>query len=235
MCSPERLDAVPSYRVPAAMSVFVTGTGTGVGKTVACAALMRRYRDLPFLRYWKPVQTGAPPDDDAQSVRIWSRAGAAAILPNQYSFPAPRSPHLAAELANREISFADLCDRYKQHASAGPLLVEGAGGVLVPLNRRETWLDLFACVRPSIVLVASTALGTINHTLLSISELRRANLAPVGVIFCGRPDSDNIRTILDFGQVPNLGCFHFEPKADFPDVLDESGLDPGGLLLRCFS
>ena len=216
------------------MSVFVTGTGTGVGKTVASAALMRRYRAVRGLRYWKPVQTGSPPDDDARSVREWCEVPDSAILPNVFRFPAPRSPHHAAELAGAEISLSVLQAEYLRHEQAGPLLCEGAGGILVPLNRKETWLDLLAVLRPSIVLVAATGLGTINHTLLSIAQLRQSNLLPVGIIFCGARDDDNVRTIVEFGGVPELGCFAFHPESDSMESLDSAALDPAGRLATHF-
>ncbi len=212
------------------MSVFVTGTGTGVGKTVACAALMRHFADVPALRYWKPVQTGNPPDDDAAFVARLAGVPSDRILPNLYCFSEPRSPHYAAEVAGSVVSFERLCAEHEALDRLGPLLVEGAGGVCVPLDRTCTWLDFLQTTGSPAVLVASTALGTINHSLLSLAALRNAGVRVLGVLFCGKYDEDNVRTVAEMGEVAVLGCFYFDAERDTGASWGRPDLDPQGLI-----
>ncbi len=207
------------------MSIFLTGTDTGVGKTHTAAALLLRY---PGLRYWKPVQTG--PDDDRATARALSGLSADRFLSTGWSFRAPLAPHLAAELEGRadEVSVARIHERFNEYARTGPLLVEGAGGLLVPLRRvpRETWLAFIIEANLPVVIAARTALGTINHTLLTIQALRGAGARALGVVFCGADNPDNRRTIAQFGGVDDLGCF------DAADRVETWSLDPRGVLAQ---
>lgn len=206
------------------MSLFVCGTDTGVGKTILSAALFRRYApDNPALRYWKPVQTGD--DDDCAEVLRLSGLPAERAYPNQYKFQAPLSPHRAAELEHSEVSFDALIERYVELSRSGPLLLEGAGGLLVPLNRRYTWLDFLERARLPVVLAARSGLGTINHSLLTLAALRSRAIPVAGVVFCGTPENpDNFRTVAEFGSVSVVGCFSYAPGAPLGDP------DPAGLL-----
>ncbi len=206
------------------MSVFVCGTDTGVGKTILSAALFKRYApENPGLRYWKPVQTGDD-DDRADVLRLSGMAEDRACL-NLYKFQAPLSPHRAAELENAEVNFDALLERHAELSRGGPLLLEGAGGLLVPLNRRYTWLDFLERARLPVVIAARSGLGTINHSLLTLAVLRARAIPVAGVVFCGTPDNpDNFRTVAEFGAVSVLGCFTYAPGAPLSDP------DPDGLL-----
>ncbi|MCE9596580.1 MAG: dethiobiotin synthase [Spirochaetia bacterium] len=204
------------------MALFVTGTDTGVGKTHAAAAILHRYRHIKNIKYWKPVQTGIDVDPlDATIVRSLTGLDESFFLPTTLRYKAPLSPHRAAELENSVIDLDDLLTRFAQEAGnsqTAPLIVEGAGGILVPLNRKQTWIDFIHAASIPVVVVARTGLGTINHTLLTIEYLRRQAATIVGVIYCGESNEDNIRTISEMSGVPSLGQFYFRGIADFAMV-----------------
>jgi len=205
------------------MSLFISGTDTNVGKTFAAAVLMARYRDSGPL-YWKPVQTGFPPDDDRRTALELSGLREESFLPTGFTFREPLSPHRAAELEGRELSLDELCAKFREYEKRSSLLVEGAGGLLVPLNRRETWIDFLTELSLPVVLVARTGLGTINHSLLSIEILRRNSLKIVGVLFAGPPNEDNMNTVGQMSGIPVLGRIDYRSAADRPEDIDPNGL-----------
>ena len=181
--------------------LFVTGTDTGVGKTVACAALLCRYRGAAALRYWKPVQTGVEQDDDTAQVRSLASARDEEIFDRGLRFKKPASPHLAARRADQTISLP----RLREMLPAGEQarwLVEGAGGALVPLNDASTMADFMVLLRLPAVIVARSGLGTINHTLLTIEALRARSIAVAGVAMIGEPNAGNAAAIEHYGRVP---------------------------------
>ncbi|MEM1006636.1 MAG: dethiobiotin synthase, partial [Pseudomonadota bacterium] len=175
-------------------ALIVTGTDTGVGKTIFSAGLTQALG----ARYWKPVQSGLDDVTDTETVRVLSGAD---ILPEVYRLRKPASPHLSAEEMGIEIRLQQLT----LPDTAGPLIIEGAGGVMVPLNRQLVMLDLFAHWQAPVVVVARTALGTINHTLLSLRALREAGCPVIGVAFVGDAEPDVEQTIAEMGQVRHLG------------------------------
>ena len=177
--------------------LIVTGTDTGVGKTVFAAALAGALQAT----YWKPIQCGLA--DGGDSTRVQELAGLAPdrILPEAYRLAMPASPHRAAEAEEIEISLS----RLGLPEGSGPLVVEGAGGLMVPLNRQALMIDLFAWWRLPVVLVARTALGTINHSLLSIEALNGRNIPILGIAFVGEEIADTERTITEMGNVRRLG------------------------------
>jgi dethiobiotin synthetase len=179
------------------MRIVVTGTDTDVGKTVFSAGLTR------FLDgyYWKPVQAGLEGETDTAEVQRLSGLPAGRMLPERWRLHTPASPHLAAERDGVIIDPAQL----NPPTVPRPLIIEGAGGLMVPLTRRELLIDLFARWRVPVVLCARTALGTLNHTLLSIEALRRRSIPIVGVALLGAEHVDNARTLGEFGGVPVLG------------------------------
>jgi dethiobiotin synthetase len=190
------LKLIGSLSAPA---YIITGTDTDVGKTTVTAELLRITRG----RYWKPVQSG--PDHDTKTVRAKTRLGAKHFLPESYMLRQPLSPHRAAELDGVKISAAKILRDCKKHLAAdgpSPLLIEGAGGLMVPITRRLLQIDLFAdiqAIAPApIILVARTGLGTINHTLLSLAAIRARGLQLGGIIFNGPRNDDNVRTVMDF-------------------------------------
>jgi len=175
--------------------LFVTGTDTGVGKTVVSAVLLAGRGG----HYWKPVQSGADQDSDSQTVARLSGRGPGCVLPEAYRLAAPLSPHQAALLEGVRIDPARLA--LPEVPGGGPLVVEGAGGVLVPLAPGLLMADLMAALGLPVLVVARSGLGTINHTLLTVGELRRRALDVAGVVLCGPRDAANREAIESYGQV----------------------------------
>lgn len=185
--------------------LFVTGTDTGVGKTVVSAALLHRFRAVPRLRYWKPVQTGIEIDDDTAEVLRLSATPADRVLTDGVRLPRPLSPHLSARLAGSPISVAGLLDVASRQSGEDRWIVEGAGGVLVPLNEGELMIDLMTVLGLPVVVVARSGLGTINHTLLTVEALRARALFVAGVVMVGPANPDNRIAIETHGRVTVVG------------------------------
>lgn len=197
--------------------LFVTGTDTNIGKTVLAAALMHRYRKALSVRYWKPVQTGFPEDDDTAVVRRLGSCSEAEILDTGIRLPRPLSPHLAAELNGTNIDMGALVATAS--AQAG-WIVEGAGGVLVPLNNADLMIDLIRLLGLAAVVMARSALGTINHTLLTLEALRSRHIPVAGVVMGGELNRDNRCAIEMYGRVSVLGEMPLIPNLS-PTILCE--------------
>lgn len=178
-------------------ALVITGTDTGIGKTVVAAGLA----SLLSGAYWKPVQSGLDGETDSQTVARLGGLTAERILPEAWRLSKPLSPHRAAELDDVAID----PDRLALPQVGGPLIVEGAGGLMVPLTRETLLIDIFARWRAPVVLCARTVLGTINHTLLSLEALRRRDIPVLGIVFVGAEMSGTERTIAESGQVRILG------------------------------
>lgn len=178
--------------------LIVTGTDTGIGKTVFAAALTGALG----ASYWKPVQAGLD-DDETDSERVARLAGLTPdrIVSEAWRLATPCSPHRAAEIDGVTID----PDALRIPAVPGPLVIEGAGGVMVPITRTLTFAHVFARWGLPIVLVARTALGTINHSLLSIEALRARGVPILGVAFIGEANEDSEATIAQMGKVNRLG------------------------------
>jgi dethiobiotin synthetase len=179
------------------MRIFVTGTDTNVGKTVFAAGLT----GLLDGYYWKPVQAGLDGEADSSVVRRLSGVPADRVLPEGWRLTTAASPHLAAERDGVALDIA----RLTLPTLNRPLVIEGAGGLMVPLTRQDLFIDVIARWGVAVVLCARTSLGTLNHTLLSLEALRRRAVPIVGVAFVGEPHADNERTIGEMGNVPVLG------------------------------
>ncbi len=213
--------------------LFVTGTGTGVGKTVAAAAIFLRYRDrVPGLRYWKPIQTGIEQDDDTATVA--RLIGSDQVLDAGIRLPRPLSPHLAARLAGRAIDIEAIAA--VPGPGRAPMIVEGAGGVLVPHNESALIVDLMIRLDLPALVVAASGLGTINHTLLTIEALRSRRLAVAGVLMVGSPNEENRAAIEAYGRVLVVGVLPpLDPLTPATLAAAASGLDPTGHLQACLS
>ncbi|RAZ87570.1 ATP-dependent dethiobiotin synthetase BioD [Mesorhizobium hawassense] len=179
------------------LQVVVTGTDTGIGKTVFAAGLTGLLDGI----YWKPVQAGIQEGTDSETVSKLAGLPAARVLPEAWRLNEPLSPHRAAELDGVEIDAETLA----LPTTDRPLVVEGAGGLMVPVNRRALYIDVFARWHAPVVLCARTGLGTINHTLLSIEALRARSIPLLGVAFIGEEMADTQRTIGEIGKVRVLG------------------------------
>ena len=174
----------------------VTGTDTDVGKTVFAAALAGHLGGW----YWKPVQAGLDGGTDAERVAALSGLPRERVLPEAYRLTTPCSPHRAAEIDGVEIDPARLALPAQR-----PLVVEGAGGALVPLRDDLLYADVFARWGLPAIVVARTELGTINHSLLTIEALLARGVGIHGVAFIGDPIEDSEATICRIGQVRRLG------------------------------
>lgn len=180
--------------------LFITGTDTGVGKTITSAWLCKHWQ----ADYWKPIQSGLEENTDSQSVAQFSGAS---IHSERYRLNQALSPHQAAEIDGVKIQLADFT---LPHAER--LIVEGAGGCMVPLNWRNTMLDLMKHLGSCALLVARSGLGTINHTCMSLQALKAAGVPVLGVVMVGPLEPSNRETIEHFGEVPVLAELpYFDP------------------------
>lgn len=168
----------------------VSGTDTDVGKTVFAAGLA----GLLGARYWKPVQAGLPADSD-----MAAELAGVEIVPEAYRLRLAASPHQGAAEEGITIDAQTLVP------PDGPLIIEGAGGVMVPLSRQTLFIDVFARWQIPLILCARTRLGTINHTLLSIAALRARCVPLLGVAFIGEAHAESEKIITEIGQVRRLG------------------------------
>lgn len=197
--------------------IVVTGTDTDVGKTVASAALALRLDAA----YWKPVQAGLDGGGDRDTV---AQLAGVKTVPEVYRLTTPCSPHRAAEIDGVTIDLDRLAP------PPGRVVIEGAGGALVPLTRELLYADLFARWQLPVVIVARTALGTINHSLLTIEALRSRGVPIAGMLFSGDEVPDSQNTICAIGRVRSLGRLpHLDPLT--PDSLRAAAasLDLDGL------
>jgi dethiobiotin synthetase len=190
-----------------ARRIVVTGTDTDIGKTVFATALARALGAT----YWKPIQAGTAEGTDAATAARLD----VPTIPEAYRLKTPCSPHRAAEIDGISID----SERLAIPEVDGMLVIEGAGGVLVPVTPDLLFADLFARWGEPVVLVARTALGTINHSLLSIEALRARGVPILGIAFVGDPVEDSEATIARIGGVRRLGRL---PRLDgiTPETLD---------------
>jgi len=194
---------------------FVTGTDTNVGKTVLSALLVAALDAI----YWKPVQTGAMEGTDREAVRAWAEIPEERLPLERYRFDAPVSPHLASreekvriDLDAFELPNASRDDKW---------IVEGAGGVLVPLNERDLMRDLMRRIGFPVIIAARTALGTINHTLLTLAALREANLPISGVVMIGERNDENRLAIERYGEACVIPTLRKIDRSTLLDVYDK--------------
>jgi dethiobiotin synthetase len=179
------------------LRLVVTGTDTGIGKTVFSAALT----DALGACYWKPIQSGLTEETDSETVLRLGRIPPQRILREAWRLKTPVSPHLSAEIDGVTIDPYAL----KPPATDSPLIIEGAGGLLVPLTRRETFADVFARWQIPVVLCSRTGLGTINHTLLSLEAMRQRRIPVLGIAFIGDAQPETQQIITEMGEVRVLG------------------------------
>lgn len=211
--------------------IVVAGTDTDIGKTVFSAALASAIGGY----YWKPVQAGLTGNTDAEVVGRLGGLPSSRIIPEAYRLNTPASPHLAAEIDGTLIDPSKL----SPFDLPTPLVIETAGGLMVPLTRTLLQIDLLAQWRLPVVLCASTRLGTINHSLLSIEVLKRRAIPILGIAFQGDANSDSESTIVALGGVRRLGRLPrlpslgpeslrlaFAENFRVPDLLSDGSLGP---------
>ncbi|MBC8311403.1 MAG: dethiobiotin synthase [Candidatus Marinimicrobia bacterium] len=177
--------------------LFVTGIGTDVGKTVVSAILAQKLQ----ADYWKPIQAGDLSNTDSMKVSQWVDTAISTIHPEVYRLTQPMSPHAAAE---RDGLCIDLLSMNLPKTDKN-LIIEGAGGLMVPLSQDELVIDLIAHFQAEVILVSRHYLGSINHTILSIEALRARNIRITGIIFNGDENKDTESIIESMCAVPILG------------------------------
>jgi dethiobiotin synthetase len=176
---------------------IVAGTDTDVGKTVFSAGLVRWLDGM----YWKPVQAGLDGETDTDVVRRLAALPPERVLPEAYRLRTPASPHWAAELDGITIDAARLAPAPTER----PLIIETAGGLLVPLTRSLLQIDAIATWRAPVILCARTRLGTLNHTFLSLEALRARKIPVLGIALIGAEHPDNARTLAELAGTKLLG------------------------------
>lgn len=196
-------------------SFFVTGIGTEVGKTVISAILVRALG----ADYWKPVQSGDLEWSDTDKVRTWSGVNDNTYFPEAYRLQQPMSPHAAAERDGVLIDRA----AFALPPTSRPLIVEGAGGLYVPLNRQDTMLDLIQDLGLPVILVSRHYLGSINHTLLSLSALKQRGIPLAGLVFNGPSNPDTETVIEQMAGVRHLFRVEEMEKIDSDTIAHLAG------------
>lgn len=191
-----------------AREYIITGTDTGVGKTAVSAMLMQGFAQGGHtVNYWKPIQSGLEGMVDTRMVQKLSGLSDAYFLKEAYVLTEPLSPHRAAEIDGVEIDL----DELEKPRVEGNLIIEGAGGLMVPITRRALFVNQFKRWDVPVILVARTGLGTINHTLLSIEALLARDIDVHGIIFVGERNIDNMMTI---GQISGVKILGHMPMLD---------------------
>jgi dethiobiotin synthetase len=189
---------------------FITGTDTNVGKTVLSALLVAALDAV----YWKPIQTGMSEGSDRETVIRLAGIPTSRTREEAYRFDPPVSPHLAAEWAGQRIDLSSI--RRPETAPGTPLIAEGAGGAMVPINDRDLMTDLMRHLGLPVIVASRNTLGTINHTLLTLAALERAGIETAGTVLIGPENSDNRAAIerhggrLVIGTIPPLARLHRE-------------------------
>lgn len=182
------------------MSIFIAGTDTDIGKTLVSSWLCLH----TGFSYFKPIQSGCTHETDSEIV---ARLSGSKVYPEAYRLKEPLSPHQAAKLEHVEIDMLSI-----ELPEIERIIVEGAGGLMVPINQKYLVIDLIKHLKLPVVLVAKSGLGTINHTLLSMEALRRRNIALHGVILTGPLNASNRTSIEDYGEISVL--------AELPQLID---------------
>lgn len=186
--------------------IFVTGIGTDVGKTLVSSILVEALK----ADYWKPVQTGSFFSTDTAKVQKWVSNSESKFHPEAYCLKQYMSPHAAAELEQTEI----LLSKINLPDTENTLIIEGAGGLMVPLNRSEFMIDMITKFDGEVILVVQNYLGSINHTLLSVEALKSRGLNILGLIFNGPPHQLSEDIILDTTKLKLLGRINKETDLD---------------------
>lgn len=178
-------------------TIVIVGTDTDVGKTVLSSLIMASCEEFS---YWKPIQSGLQTETDTEAVKRQSGCSDERILPEEYRLTEPLSPHLSARIDGVEIDTSSLMPPTKEH-----LLIETAGGVLVPINDTTLQIDILEAWSFPVIIASRTALGTINHTLLTIEALRKRSVPILGVVMIGAINENTEQAISHYGSVEILG------------------------------
>jgi len=193
------------------MKLFITGIGTDVGKTIASAIITQALE----ADYWKPIQAGDLTDSDSHKIKKYLSNTMTVIHPNSYAFKTPASPHLAAALDNITVDI----NLINEPETTNHLVIEGAGGIFVPLNDKDTIADL---IQPDykVIVVSRHYLGSINHTLLTVEALRHRKIDIAGIIFNGDKNVASEELILKKTGLKMIGRIDNEPYFDSNVIVD---------------
>lgn len=178
--------------------IFITGTDTGIGKSVVSALMTAGLSGT----YWKPIQSGLQEETDTEFVKRLTELPPAHFIEERYRLNEPLSPHASAAIDGVSISLTDfMLPEYETNH----MVVEGAGGLMVPLNDEAMIIDLIQLLDIPVLLVARSELGTLNHTFLSLEALRRRDIPVIGVIMNGPQNESNRKAIEKYGKVEVIG------------------------------
>jgi dethiobiotin synthetase len=177
--------------------IFITGIGTDVGKTIVSAILVEALE----ADYWKPVQAGDLKNSDSIKIKTLISNSLTFIHPEAYKLSQPMSPHAAADLDGVEINL----NNFTVPETHNNIIIEGAGGLMVPLNDKDLIIDLIKVLEVEVVLVSQNYLGSINHTILSLEALKSKGIKILGIIFSGDENSETEKFILNYSGLSCLG------------------------------
>lgn len=217
-----RRDADP-LRIFAGMSerIFITGIGTGVGKTITAAAIT----EALTADYWKPVQTGLMEGTDTDTVRSLLSNKVSVCHPEAWRLEAPASPHLAARLEHTRIETPPILQLADQYQPAHrPLVIEGAGGLMVPINEEVFTLDLIIALKARVLIVAQNYLGSINHAMLTARMLQHTGVPVIGWVF-GGDHHTNEDDVVKWSGYPKVG------RIPLTDTVDKAFIQQQAQLL----
>ena len=195
-------------------TIFITGNGTDIGKTIISAIITEHLE----ADYWKPVQSGELDNTDTMKVKSLVSNSKTIFHPEQFKLVQPLSPHASAEIDGVEIELED----FKLPSTTNHLVIEGAGGLMVPLNNRILIADLITHFKSSVIVVSRNYLGSINHTLLTIQELRSRDIPIIGIVFNGEHNPQTENFILQYTQLPLLFRVEMEEQIDKQTILKYS-------------
>ena len=195
-------------------TIFITGNGTDIGKTIISAIVTENLE----ADYWKPVQSGELENTDTMKVKRLVSNSKTVFHTERFKLIQPLSPHASAEIDGIQIQLDD----FKLPVTNNHIVIEGAGGLMVPLNNKILIADLITHFASSVILVSRNYLGSINHTLLTIQELRRRNIPIIGIVFNGAHTPQTENFILQYTQLPLLFRVNMEDKIDKQTVLKYS-------------
>ncbi len=185
---------------------IICGTDTDIGKTLISSFFVRGLNSF----YWKPIQSGIESQTDSKTVETIAKVSREKIIKEAYVFTKPLSPHWASEIDQKTINF----DMLRLPDVRGSLIVETAGGLMVPITRNFLQIDQIKQWNLPVILVCKSSLGTLNHTLLSIEALKRRNIEILGLVVNGEKHLDNPKTLVEFSGIPLITEFPYIKKID---------------------
>lgn len=185
---------------------IICGTDTDIGKTLISSFFVQGLNSF----YWKPIQSGIESQTDSQTVKKLAQVSEEKIIKEAYIFTKPLSPHWAAEIDQKNINF----DKLRLPNVQGSLIVETAGGLMVPITRNFLQIEQIKQWNLPVILVCKSSLGTLNHTLLSIEALKRRGIEILGLVVNGEKHLDNPKTLVDFSGIPLITEFPYIKKMD---------------------